>query len=155
MASGRVGAGARVRGAGRACGRAIYSCTRGNRRIFLYTHQLSIFSCQSPLAEKIFLLCLRNKCLRQAAMPMSRGIPHVARWVCVSVCLRHVAQPDQNETGSLGRKNNMPPARPASKPFRQGIILVADRLDAGLCWQPHGSGPGCYAGRPYTVYGIL
>ena len=30
MASGRAGAGARVRGAGRACGRAIYSYTRGN-----------------------------------------------------------------------------------------------------------------------------
>jgi hypothetical protein len=37
---------------------------------------------------------------------MSRGIPH----------------PDQNETGLLGRKNDMRPARSGSSMFRPGIV---------------------------------
>ena len=76
----------------------------------------------------------------------------IARHTFLSTRLPH---PDQNETGSVRKKNNMPPARPASKPFRQPIILVADRLGAGSCQLPHGSELVHSAWPPYTVCWIL
>ena len=63
--------------------------------------------------------------------------------------------PEQNANGSLGRKNNMPAARSSNKPFRQPIILVADRLGAGSCQLRDRTQAACYARQPYTVCWIL
>jgi len=121
-----------VRGVGRACGRASYSCIWGSRRIFLYARQLRRFSCQSPLAEKNFLLCPRNKCLRQAAMPMSRGIPHPEQSPTGSERKRLGAEEEQYACGTFWQPTIPPRHHFGSRSVGRRIMPATQRNAAGL-----------------------